>query len=252
MIARLVRKVVPDRWKGNEFLTRHTRAQCGSRVQRGPFAGMRYIERAADSAYLQRLLGIYERELHGVVEKACALGLAQIVNPGAAEGYYAVGMALRNPQARVLAFERDPQVRSALVEMVRINSVGDRLQIGGFCGMAELNASLEHAKGKTLVVCDIEGGEEVLLDPQAAPGLRSCWMLVEVHEFVKRGIGDTLMNRFSTTHRVEQIWQEPRSASEYPFKNMATRLLPRRYLEWAVREPRPERMSWLWMEPRQA
>jgi hypothetical protein len=33
----------------------------------GPFAGMRYVPRAAGSSLLPKLLGSYEAELHGIV-----------------------------------------------------------------------------------------------------------------------------------------------------------------------------------------
>ena len=77
---------------------------------------MRCIGNAAGNAHIHipKLLGVYERELNPYIEQACALNFPLIVDVGAAEGYYAVGMALRNPSARVIAFEMDARAREAL------------------------------------------------------------------------------------------------------------------------------------------
>jgi hypothetical protein len=58
-----------------------------------------------------------------------------------------------------------------------------------------------------------------------------------------------LRGRFESTHRIKHIWQEERSRDEFPWRTAGTAVLPRRYLDWAVSEWRPDRMSWLWMEP---
>ena len=79
----------------------------GLTVSGGPFAGLTYPDREPISL-VPKLLGIYERELHGAVE-AAVLGQPEvIVNVGAADGYYAVGLARRCPSATVHAFEADP------------------------------------------------------------------------------------------------------------------------------------------------
>jgi len=66
-------------------------------VASGPFRGMRYVARAYHSAYHAKLLGTYEMELHGIVEELCRETPGIIVDVGAAEGYYAVGLAMRLP-----------------------------------------------------------------------------------------------------------------------------------------------------------
>ena len=93
---------------------------------------------AVGSAYIPKLLGIYERELHPIVERACTLGFRQIVDIGAAEGYYAVGMALRNPSTRVVAFEADEHGRTLLRRMAGTNGVTGQVEIAGRCEQADL------------------------------------------------------------------------------------------------------------------
>ncbi len=218
------------------------------RVLAGPFRGMRYIDTSFYSAYIPKLAGLYEKELAMVVETACERRLNPIVDIGAAEGYFAVGFALRNPDAHVIAFEMQEGGRTALNEMITLNDVRERVQVRAKCEPADLQTVLGCA-ARPLVVCDVEGYELMLLNPAAVPALTNAHILVELHDFIEPGLAETLESRFSGTHRLTRIWQVDRSPDEFPFSTVYTRLLPTSYLAWAVSEWRPERMSWFWMEP---
>jgi predicted O-methyltransferase YrrM len=170
------------------------------------------------------------------------------VDIGAAEGYYAIGLARRNPQAKVIAFEMEPRGQSALREMAALNSVADRIEVNGKCEAADLIAALGDVPSP-IVICDVEGYEEKLLDPQAVSALRHATILVELHDFIIPSITEKLKERFGATHRVEHIWQQPRSRDDFPWHTLGTALLPKSYLDWAVSEWRPVQMSWLWMVP---
>src|SRR5947207_8629242 len=74
-------------------------------IQAGPFAGMRYVAPATGRTILPKLLGSYETELHSIVEQVIAADHRVVINIGCAEGYYAVGLALRLPNSRVYAFD---------------------------------------------------------------------------------------------------------------------------------------------------
>jgi ribosomal protein L11 methylase PrmA len=172
-----------------------------------------------------------------------------IVDIGAGEGYYAVGLAMRNPQARVIAFEMDPAGQRATAEMARLNGVSRRVEIRGKCEVTDL-AEVLASVPRPVVVCDVEGYEIELLGPEIVPALRQATILVELHEFVVPGITAELMRRFTDSHQISQQWQTTRLRSEFPWRTLGTMLLPRAYLDWAVSEWRPERMAWLWMEPK--
>lgn len=249
VIARLLRALLPPRFRPIGYLEHLAYSRTGGRVVGGPFKGMQYVQGSAGSAFIPKLLGIYERELHACVDSACNMDFPLIIDAGAAEGYYAVGMARRNPKARVLAFEMDDRARPLLENMAKLNGVEDRIDIRAKCERADLKSALAQAT-RALLICDVEGYEDVLLRPDEIPALRSAHLLVEMHDFVIPGITEDITQRFTPSHRITRIWQEPRRSDEFPFHTTATALLPRRYLDWAVSEWRPERMSWLWMEPR--
>ncbi len=100
------------------------------------------------------------------------------------------------------------------------------------------------------MICDVEGHEERLLNLNAVPALAHAHVLVELHEFVHRGITERIIQRFELTHDTQHIWQEPRSRRDFPYRSFGTWLMSARHLDWAVSEWRPERMSWLWMKPK--
>jgi hypothetical protein len=249
VIANFIRKVIPKRFRPIGYLEHLVSSQTGGCVDKGPFAGMRYIRGAVGSAYVPKLLGIYERELNPRIEQACMLNFPLIIDIGAAEGYYAIGLARRNPTARIIAFEMEQRGRDALEEMASLNDVASRVDIRGKCESGDLKAALRGSE-HSLIICDVEGYEEVLLDPDAIPELRLAYLLVEMHDFIHPGVTERITERFRETHEVHRIWQETRSRSDLPYRTFGTAILPRSYLRWAVSEWRPTQMSWLWMEPK--
>lgn len=251
--ANLVRVFVPRTWRPIGYLMHLAWSKSHGKVQAGPFAGMQYLSDAVGatgSAYIPKVLGIYERELNACVAKAISSDFQQIINVGAGEGYYAVGMALRVPSASVIAFEMEERGQQMIRQLAQQNQVQDRIQILGKCEIDDLNTILMPDK-KTLLIVDVEAYELILLDSQKVPSLKHTTILVELHDFIQRGIAEALQTRFVDTHYIERIWQSDRQRNDFPHSTLYTRLLPQSYLDWAVSEWRPERMSWYWMEPNQ-
>src|SRR2546423_8930110 len=98
-------------------LIRVTQKETGYVVQAGPFKGMRYSTDTVGGGYIPKLLGIYERELHAFVRDLAALNIREVINIGAADGYYAVGLARQNPATRVIAFEAEQRGRKLIEQM---------------------------------------------------------------------------------------------------------------------------------------
>jgi hypothetical protein len=189
--------------------------RLGMTVRRGPFAGLRYPTlAAAGSTLIPKILGSYEREIQPAVERVCERGARLIVNVGAAEGYYAVGLAQRLPEAKVVAFEANPDGRRLLAEMTRANGVADRVEVRGFCHIEDLRA-LPLGPG-TLVVSDCEGGEYALLDPAAVPALAQCDLLVEIHRARGREPSTYWRDLLTATHELEFINVRGREPDDYP------------------------------------
>jgi hypothetical protein len=250
MIGKVIRAVVPAKYRPVTYLINQAYRETGGKVRQGPFAGMNYINQAFYSAYIPKLLGIYERELNGAIAEICHIKPTKVIDIGAAEGYYAVGLALLLPDSRVLAYEMTKQGQTLLREMCKINGVSARVDVRGRCDRVELENVLSDGQS-ALVVCDCEGFESILLDPLRVPSLRFASVLVESHDCFLPGLKEELADRFEATHDIKMIASTERYADEYPFTSTYVRALPKSYRAWAVGEWRPEVMYWLWMKPKE-
>ncbi|MHB1096554.1 MAG: class I SAM-dependent methyltransferase [Gemmatimonadaceae bacterium] len=228
------------------FLLSRLRALAGDRVMSGPFAGMQLV----GLPVAQELLGTYERELHDVVHALARGPFGRVVNVGARYGYYAVGLARLMPQARVAAFEGDDEARELLAAAVTANSVTGRVEIRGFGEPSGLAVALE-AQDAALVVCDIDGGEELLLDPRLVPALSRATILVECHTYGELRTEPLMTLRFLPTHDVRRIGTEARVLAQLPAGvGEPWRSRMPRTLEALMQEHRVMAQSWLLLTPR--
>lgn len=236
----------------SSFLGKFIKKQTENKVINGPFEGMKYIQYAVGSAFSPKLLGIYERELYPIIEEVIKAKFNHIIDIGAAEGYYAIGLARRIPNCKIYAFEMESDGRTALAEMADLNNIAGRILIENKCEIYNLRATLPN-EGKTLIICDVEGYETELLQIEKVPQLAKCYILVELHELMQPGTTKLLESRFKETHEIEKIcFKDDRSIKDLPYRTLMTQLIPRRYLvKWTVSELRTDGMSWLWMKPKE-
>ena len=247
-LRRLLRPLVPPRCRSQAIADRWVERATAETVVAGPFAGMRYLVDPS-ALCLPKLLGSYERELSEVFEALAREGHRRIVNVGAAEGYYAVGLARSIPDSEVLAYEADPPRRELMARIAELNGVPDRVGIRGECDIESLRLAV--GDGPCLVLMDVEGAEEGLLDPSAIPGLQRCTILVELHPHAVEGIGALIRGRFDDTHAIDEVVDEPRTWEDFPLRvPAAIRLLFREALVNTMNERRPAHTPWLVMRPR--
>src|SRR5919106_5511514 len=96
-VAQLEKELDDARLDPGLWVARRVADELGLTVRSGPFAGLRYVDAAVGApdradCLPAKLLGSYERELHHAVERQLEVGFSTIVNVGAAEGYYALGL----------------------------------------------------------------------------------------------------------------------------------------------------------------
>ena len=183
----------------------------GDAVRYGPFMGMHIPERPIwdDGNQGCKLLGSYEHELHGAIERAIERKPAGVVNLGCAEGYYAIGMALRIPAIEIVAQDVDAESLRLVQDYAERNGVADRIRT--VSGAHSPDEVARFAHGRALYIVDVEGDELALLDAEQLPLARAD-IIVECHDFMcaegKRRISDQLAERFNATHEINRI--EPR------------------------------------------
>ncbi len=246
---KLAKRFVPPALYPSSVLRREVVRRTGRTVHAGPFAGLRYVSEGVCGCYMPKLLGTYERELHDFVGRILGGGFDAIVNVGAAEGYYSVGLLQRMPEVRGVAFEASPGARALIDELARLNDVRDRLEILGRCEPSDLEREVGRWR-RPVVLCDVEGYEDALLDPDRVPALSRATMLIEVHDHLVPGISSALLERFERSHTSEVIRQERRAPSEYPFASPWTRAFPWLLTRYVLNEFRSRQVTWLWLAPR--
>ncbi len=187
--------------------------ECGLIVQTGPFVGMTYVSEAICSSLVPKLLGSYEAELHALLTQIVTRDYQTVIDVGCAEGYYAVGLALRLPRARVYAFDINARAR-------------------------ELCAKL----------ADCEGCELQLLDPALAPELKKSDLLVELHDTIDPRITPTILSRFTLSHEITLVDSGERDPTAFPILRNFDHLTQRT----AVAEFRDAPMQWGYLQAKSA
>ncbi len=209
----------------------------GSQVRRGPFAGMTYEPGRMLS--LQKLLGIYEHELHDWIESALARRPRTFVDIGASDGYYAVGVARRG--VPVEAFESGRSARRRIAELARANGVS--VNVRATATAARVRAL---ALDAAFVLSDCEGAEDDIFDQVTVDALRTATVIIEVHETMRPGTERRLRRRFDATHHCERAIPADRDPSGYPELEQ----LGERDRAHASSELRDGDTPWLMLTPR--
>jgi hypothetical protein len=219
-------------------------------VRHGVFKGMKYpLAAAVGSALIPKLIGSYESEIHGVIEEICSVGYTEIVDIGCAEGYYAVGLAMRISGAMVYAYDTDQTAIRLCKIMARLNGVGGRLLTGSYCDATTLKSI--PSSGRGLVVCDCEGCEKELFTPDTVRFLESWDLLIEIHDFIDAGISSQLRKQFESTHdlrvfaSVDDAWK----AGQCDYEEIQRYDLDKRTRLLA--EGRPTAMEWFFLTRKQ-
>ncbi len=196
----------------------------GDVVQGGPFKGLRYPPESEHwvSCRFEKTIGCYEMEMHPwIVRAAATKGYTSVINAGAAEGTFIVGLGMLFPKAKLYAFEPSTERSPTVVALAKLNGVADRLTMGKWCDPEALRA-IEPGE-KPLLFCDVDGYEEVLIDKAAVPWLERADILLEVHEFratalsdaersaferrhafLRRDIGQLIRSRFEDSHEIHE------------------------------------------------
>ena len=252
MLKKSLHRAVPglyaqlqEAWTAHRInrITRAIVKQHGYVVLDGPFAGMRYVPQAAGSSLLPKLLGCYEAELHPTLASIINSNYRQVVDIGCAEGYYAVGLAMKIPDARIFGFDIDMRARQLCKDLAEANGVADRVLVAGECTGEQLATLLDE---RTLVICDCEGCELGVLNPGVVPSLSLSDVLVELHDFIDGSISKTIVSRFTATHDIALIDTAERDPSNWPVLESFNKFDQR----VAVAEFREEKMQWAFMRSR--
>lgn len=215
----------------------------GFRTISGLFPDLILIESLKEIQIGPFMLGTYEKEIahwfRGIKEKR----FNQILDVGSSFGYYAIGLAKWFPETPVIAFDTDPWAQKATIEMSKANKAGN-LSVLGYC---DPNWLKENISNNTLIVCDCEGFEFELLDPQKVPTLKTATIIVESHDAPPWTKHLKLIKEFEKTHHVSEASftgnDNRPTTTDLSFLNSDE-------LALAVGEFRYPYQKWIMLEPR--
>ncbi len=205
-------------------------------VRSGPFKGMKYISTSFGSQLIPKILGTYEQPINTWITKIINTNYDQIIDIGSAEGYYAIGLAVRMPQTKIIASEISSDALKYLNQLAKLNKVSSNLRIVGKLNPQSLNSLIEE---KTLIICDIEGEEANLLDIKIAKELAGVDILVELHDCFVPNITEKIIDEFHHTHKINIIVDYPRTIN--PDIKIAQ-------ISKFMNEKRPSKMRWAFLE----
>lgn len=215
-------------------------------VQTGPFKGMKLPSNECFiDARFEKTFGAYEFELFNVVA-SLAENPAQfdvIVNVGAADGFYTVGLGRLFPEAIIEAYEPNKNKMPVLKKLAQLNGVDARIRYHGACS-PEILRDLK-PEGSALVVCDVDGYEKPLLDPAAVPWLKRATLLVETHDCFVPGVTQLLRDRFKGSHEINQISMHGFDYASLPLLSSLTMY----EVDSLVGSERPNLQCWLVLTP---
>jgi hypothetical protein len=206
--------------------------KSGGEVFTGPLAGMKIPLSSPLSYYPLLVVGCYEKEIHDALYEVIANPPHLMIDIGSAFGYYTVGLACKTSNTRFIAFEAEEKVHwEKARELAELNKVAHRIDQLGYCDFKSLEKVADEG---AFILCDCEGGEMSLLDPEKVPNLSKCHILCEIHEFLAPGVTAKLVDRFSKTHKIKLISEQARNPKEYRILDN----LSEAYKELAVKETR--------------
>lgn len=227
------------------FLSRYPKI-----VHAGPFAGMKYTDKAIGSNYLHKLIGSYESVLHQYIHSLRQKNFDTIIDIGAAEGYYLVGFGKMFPHSRLVGFEIEEEGRLLIQEMYEKNNLHNKIILEG---EATVNNVAPYITDSTLLVCDCEGAEVDILNPLVEKVFTKVdTAIIELHDFIRPGIKEALTERFANTHHITVVPFRTADVSEFPFLNSITNKTEQYEIlrergwqeqEWIILERKEENVS---------
>jgi hypothetical protein len=197
-------------------MNRYVKECFGRRVIDGLFSGVALsdLEGFENTDFSAKILGYYEAEVQTILGLCRDVPYSKIINVGAAEGFYAVGLAAIFPQAKVVAFEMDPGTIPFLTDAIRANQFESRIRIEGECGIESLNR--ECAGEFPLIVMDCEGGEETLIPGLLPENAKAAHFLIEIHDRDGTDVYEDLARCLAPTHLTVYFVQGARDPNKYP------------------------------------
>ena len=222
----------------------------GHQVAYGTFKGMKLSKNTywSKNDIITHILGVYEKHVLKKIIEFSKKGNYPFIDIGAADGYFAIGMAFSETFKKIYAFEIDEEGRRSLNRNIENNFCKDKVVVDIEANFETLKDIVDKNKSAVILI-DIEGSEFDLLDDNLLQLLSNCYIVCELHPtlstngFEKQNM---LINNAKAFFDVSIIQRESYSPNKFSELNEFTdeeRLI-------AFGEGRENNMNWLILEPK--
>ena len=159
--------------------------QFGGMVTDGKFKGLKLTFKTNTSSGVLglKVLGLYEKE---IIDYICSQKkFDTLINLGAGDGYYSLGLLKANQISKAICFEMSKKGRSSISENSILNGASDRIQVLGKATDQTVKSVIsKEQKGRILLICDIEGGEFEHFKEKEFFNTKGCTWIIELHDRV--------------------------------------------------------------------
>ena len=222
----------------------------GYQVAYGAFKGMKLSKNIYwnKNDLITHILGVYEKHVLKKIIEFSKKGNYPFIDIGAADGYFAIGMAFSEIFKKIYAFEIDERGRKSLNRNIGNNLCKDKVVVDIEANFETLKEIVDKNKSAVILI-DIEGSEFDLLDNKLLKLLSNCYIVCELHPalsangFEKQNM---LINNAKAFFDVSIIQRESYCPNKFSELNEFTdeeRLI-------AFGEGRENNMNWLILEPK--
>ena len=227
----------------------------GNKIQRGLFKDLYLNNSKRGSEYMPKYLGTYELELYTVISDYINYtGEKLIIDVGADDGYYTIGLAKCINEGTVLSFELDIDSFSVLKDNIKLNSallkhnVDILLHNKKVEQFEDLYSLIKPYKERVILIkTDIEGGEYELFTNSFIESLKEYKVVLVIETHFDPIAESNLVNKFNLNDfdvKLIDKYSRSKGAYDFPLNFLSKSLLTIFWSRW-TNEHRPKYNRWL-------
>jgi hypothetical protein len=156
-------------------------------IQNGPFTGLKLTKQTNISrgVLAMKIFGLYEE---AVIEELLKWGpFNDVIDIGAADGYFPLGMLKAGLAKRTICFAATKKGQASILANSNLNGCNDKVVVFGAADdelLEKIHTASFNPK-KSLIICDIEGGEFEIFSKEFFQSVHGAIIIIELHDRIQ-------------------------------------------------------------------